>query len=199
MASRTCDIVGKDAGGPDHGLYVGTEGGRLAEADISAEPPAPEQDPWLPGQNADSRGPACVAPETAQGQAPPDPILGPQPGVPGTRTGRRAARLSSRAEFSRVYREGRRYSGEALVLYFRPSAELRRVGVTAGRRLGGAVVRNRAKRRLREAFRRLEGRLCVRGDVVLVARSQAGMVPFATLVSEMEALCEAGRLLSRDP
>ncbi len=85
------------------------------------------------------------------------------------------------------------------MLYFRPSADLRRVAVTAGRRLGGAVVRNRAKRRLREAFRRLEGRLCVRGDVVLVARSQAGMVPFATLVSEMEALCEAGCLLSRDP
>ncbi len=96
-----------------------------------------------------------------------------------------------------MYREGRRYSGEALVLYFRPAEQVRRIGVTAGRRLGGAVVRNRAKRRLREAFRRLESRLCARGDIVLVARAQAGTVPFSSLVAEMEALCTAGSLLRR--
>ncbi len=83
------------------------------------------------------------------------------------------------------------------MLYFRPAAELQRVGITAGRRLGGAVVRNRAKRRLREALRRLEGRLSARGDVVLVARPPAGTVRFSALVSEMEALCEAGSLLRR--
>jgi ribonuclease P protein component len=74
----------------------------------------------------------------------------------------------------------------------------RRVGVAAGRRVGGAVVRNRAKRRLREAFRRLEGRLCGQGDMILVARSPAGTVPFSTLVSEMEALCKAGNLVCRN-
>ncbi len=108
---------------------------------------------------------------------------------------RRAGRLTTRAEFSRVYREGRRYPGETCVLYFRRTGETRRIGVTAGRRLGGAVVRNRAKRRLREAFRRIEPRLCAQGDLVLVARSQAGTAPFATLVSEMQALCAAGSLL----
>ncbi len=111
------------------------------------------------------------------------------------RTGRQEERLSTRAEFSRVYREGCRYPGEALILYFRPTDESRRLGVTARRRLGGAVVRNRAKRRLREAFKRLERRMCARGDIVLVARSQAGTVPFSRLVMEMEALCAAGSLL----
>jgi ribonuclease P protein component len=104
-------------------------------------------------------------------------------------------RLVSRAEFSRVYREGRRYAGEIVVLYVRPTDSGRRVGVTAGRGLGGAVVRNRAKRRLREAYRQIEGRLCTSGDIVLVARSGVAAAGFTDIMQEMEALCAAGRLL----
>ena len=98
--------------------------------------------------------------------------------------------------FSRVYREGRRFPGTNLVLYVRPTEELRRVGITVGRRFGGAVARNRAKRRLREALRRLEGRLRDRGDIVLVARQQALTAPFVEIVSEIEALCGAGGVLA---
>jgi ribonuclease P protein component len=97
-----------------------------------------------------------------------------------------------------VYREGRRYSGETVAIYVRPTDAGRRVGVTAGRGLGGAVVRNRAKRRLREAYRRIEPRLCARGDVVFVARSGAAAVAFGEIVREMEALCAAGRVLCAD-
>ncbi|GEM_PF-615583 len=119
-------------------------------------------------------------------------------GVFRMRAGRRGARLSTRAEFSRVYREGRRYAGESLVLYVRPTPEPRRIGVTAGRRIGGAVPRNRARRRLREALRRLEGRLCPHGDIVVVARAQAVTAPFAELVAEVESMCAAGRVLCGD-
>jgi ribonuclease P protein component len=104
-------------------------------------------------------------------------------------------RLVSRAEFSRVYREGRRYAGAILAVYVRPTEAGRRVGVTSGRGLGGAVVRNRAKRRLREAYRRIEARLCPTGDIVLVARSGAVAAGFTEIMHEMEALCAAGRLL----
>ena len=98
--------------------------------------------------------------------------------------------------FSRVYREGRRFPGTILVLYVRPTEELRRVGITVGRRFGSAVARNRAKRRLREALRRLESRLRDRGDIVLVARQQALTAPFVEIVSEIEALCDAGGVLA---
>ncbi len=108
---------------------------------------------------------------------------------------RRGPRLSTRAEFSRVYREGRRYAGESLVLYVRQTEASRRTAVTAGRGLSNAVARNRAKRRLREALRKLEDRLCPRGDIVVVARSRAGTTPFPDIVAEMESLCVAGRLL----
>lgn len=107
----------------------------------------------------------------------------------------RPGRIVSRADFSKVYREGRRFSGESLVVYVRPTDAGRRIGVTAGRGLGGAVARNRAKRRLREAYRRIEARLCGRGDVVFVARSGAVAAAFGEIVREMEALCAAGRLL----
>jgi ribonuclease P protein component len=102
---------------------------------------------------------------------------------------------SDSVEFRRVYREGRRYSGTAVVLYVRPTEGRRRVGITAGRRFGAAVARNRAKRRLREAFRRLEGRLRDHSDVVLVARAPALTAPFDAIVSEMEQLCAAGQML----
>lgn len=94
-----------------------------------------------------------------------------------------------------MYREGRRYPGDLVVLYFRATETCRRVGITAGRGLGTAVARNRAKRRLREAWRRLEGRLCAQGDIVVVARPQALAARFAEIVAEMEGLCQAGRLL----
>jgi len=102
--------------------------------------------------------------------------------------------LSSPTEFSRVYREGRRFPGTMVVLYVRSTEGRLRLGVTTGRRFGRAVARNRAKRRLREAFRRLEGRLLDRGDVVLVARPQALTAGFSEIVAEMETLCAAGRL-----
>ncbi len=94
-----------------------------------------------------------------------------------------------------MYRQGRRYPGNALVLYFRPTATPRKIGITSGRGLGGAVARNRAKRRLREALRTLEGRLSRQGDIVLVARPAAGTARFSEVVEEMEALCRVGRLL----
>jgi ribonuclease P protein component len=108
---------------------------------------------------------------------------------------RQTGRLVSRSDYAKVYREGRRYSGAALVMYVKAGDGPLRVGVTAGRKLGGAVRRNRAKRRLREAFRRLQGRLSGQGDVILAARSRVLSAAFPEIVEEMEALCTVGRLM----
>ena len=58
------------------------------------------------------------------------------------------------------------------------------------------MARNRAKRRLRAAFRRLASRLRDHGDLVLVARPPVLTAPFESIVSEMETLCAAGRMLA---
>jgi ribonuclease P protein component len=92
------------------------------------------------------------------------------------RRGRRG-RLSRSADFDRVYREGRSHATRHLVLYTFPRAEGdgdARLGVSVGRRVGGAVERNRVKRALREAFWTVAPDLPEGHDFVLVARPDAG-------------------------
>jgi ribonuclease P protein component len=94
-------------------------------------------------------------------------------GVPRTRSsgGRRARRTRS-AEFDRVYRQGRSFANRHLALYAFPRAgeEGTRLGLSVGRKVCGAVDRNRVKRLLREAFAARREAIGGAHDVVIVAR-----------------------------
>ena len=87
-------------------------------------------------------------------------------------------RLSRSGEFDRVYRDGSSHATRYLILYSFPRREEGeedvRLGVSASRKVGGAVERNRAKRVLKEAFWSLADRLPERHDFVLVARPEIG-------------------------
>jgi ribonuclease P protein component len=83
----------------------------------------------------------------------------------------RKFRLTRATDFKRVRRTGKSYAHPFVVLVIQASEIPRvRVGVTAGRSVGGAVQRNRAKRLLREAMRPLLPDLPSGWDLILIAR-----------------------------
>ena len=90
----------------------------------------------------------------------------------------RRNRLSRSRDFDAVYRKGRSVSTRFLVLYSFPRQEDPeggpRLGLAVSRQLGGAVERNRLKRRLRAAFDELTERLPAGHDYVLIARPGLG-------------------------
>lgn len=80
-------------------------------------------------------------------------------------------RLTRSTDFKRVRRTGKSYAHPFVVLVVQASDAPRvRVGVTAGRSVGGAVLRNKAKRLLREAMRPLLSQLDPGWDLILIAR-----------------------------
>jgi len=83
-------------------------------------------------------------------------------------------RLRSTTDFERVRRDGRSYAHPLVVLVAARRPEGRaaaRVGITAGRSVGTAVKRNRAKRLLREALRTLAAEIAPEWDLILIARA----------------------------
>lgn len=95
--------------------------------------------------------------------------------------GRKRGRLSRSGDFDRAYRDGRSHANRFLVLYAFPrgddSGEEVRLGVSVGRKVGGAIERNKVKRAMREAFWAMSERLPAGYDFVLVGRSDvAGLI-----------------------
>jgi ribonuclease P protein component len=94
------------------------------------------------------------------------------------------ATLKRRAEFLHAASRGQKLARPGFVMQVvkaRPSAELR-VGFTASRKVGNAVVRNRARRRLREMVRLTLAESRISGmELVLIARRDTARIEFATL------------------
>lgn len=108
-----------------------------------------------------------------------------------------ARRLRARADFERVRREGRSWSHRLLVLVACPNAsDWTRVGVAAGRRVGSAVVRNRAKRLLREAMRQVDPRVRGGWDLILIARAAIAPVQMQDVAVALESLLRQADLVA---
>jgi ribonuclease P protein component len=118
----------------------------------------------------------------------------------------RSGRLLRHADFERVYKQGRRHFSASMTVFYLqrqpgpenangsvnktiPASGLRasglRVGFTVGRALGGAVQRNRMKRRLREAVRLTRPAGGVDADVVINPKKAVLTVDFAVIVNEV--------------
>src|SRR5688572_27239473 len=108
----------------------------------------------------------------------------------------RARRIKQGRDFARTKTEGRRVIQGCLILNWMvlPAGAVSRLGVITGRRIGQAVVRTRARRLLREAFRLHQPNLMQPVDLVLVARASIVGRKLADVTSDYLAALKKARL-----
>ena len=109
----------------------------------------------------------------------------------------RQRRLTRSAEFARVRNEGRTQRGGLMMLGFLEggSEEAARAGFVTSKRIGGAVVRNRVRRRMREAFRRHQHAIRSGIWMVLIARPPAARATYRELEDEWLRLAKRASIL----
>ena len=111
-------------------------------------------------------------------------------------------KFSSSLKLNHIFRRLYSTSGQAnsyLVLYARKNRTgTNRVGITVSKKLGHAVVRNRGRRRLREAYRLNESRFQPGWDIVVVARSRCISASFQDIVNAYLTLANKAGILRPD-
>lgn len=106
------------------------------------------------------------------------------------------SRLCQNRSFQAVYRSGKSYANKYLVLYVLPNRSVnRRIGFAAGKRLGPAVIRNRLKRLLREAYRHHQEKIITGVDLVIVARRPLLKVGKDQIAKAFIELCAKAKIL----
>jgi ribonuclease P protein component len=106
-------------------------------------------------------------------------------------------RVRKRSQYLRIQGTGGRVVSPGFVFMLERSSSEQgpRLGITASRRVGNAVERNRAKRLVREAFRAVRGTWPARADVVVIVRQALGNRKLADVVAEWQAA--QGRIIRR--
>jgi ribonuclease P protein component len=108
---------------------------------------------------------------------------------------RKENRLASEADFRRVRNEGRSWAHPFLVVHARRSESPRfRAGIVVGKRCGGAVERNRIRRRIRELLRARMSGLPPGWDLVLTARQASARATFVELGAALDELLSRTQL-----
>jgi ribonuclease P protein component len=110
----------------------------------------------------------------------------------------KSARLSRASEFARLKREGTSFHGRLMVLSVlktEPESETR-IGFVTSRRVGCAVMRNRVRRRLREAVRAVRPRIERGYWLVLIARQPASVASFEAIRIEWLQLAQRSAILT---
>ena len=158
-----------------------------AEENISTEQPPPRKEARLsrPHGHKERPGSDQTPPSQRPQASDSSPLLG--LGSP------KEARLRKRAEFLRVYDKGVRFEGRFMTVFILPAQHgLHRAGITATKKgIGNAVMRNRAKRLLRECFRLSRPQLDeidTRYDWVLNARRSLLRVKLEGPLTEFRAI-----------
>lgn len=112
----------------------------------------------------------------------------------------RRFRLTRSTDFKRVRNDGKSYAHPLVVLVALSQPEMPlKIGISAGKAVGGAVQRNRAKRRLRECLRPLLPRLSAGWDLVFIARAPLLEAEFPALQTAVQTVLRRAGLLKEIP
>lgn len=102
--------------------------------------------------------------------------------------------------FRRLYQRGKSAAGRFVVVYCRKNGlSYNRLGLTVGTKVGHAVVRNRIRRRLREAYRLAETEYVSGYDIVIVARTRAADATYQDLSHGLMSAMDKLGLIRKEP
>ncbi|SDQ04768.1 ribonuclease P protein component [Virgibacillus subterraneus] len=108
-------------------------------------------------------------------------------------------RIKDNEEFQYVFKSGKSFANRQLVIYYvkKPDQDHFRIGISVGKKIGNAVMRNRIKRYLRQAFHELDEKVLPTFDMVIIARQPTKKMNFHEVKKSLIHLLSRERLLKK--
>jgi ribonuclease P protein component len=161
------------------------------QADISAQEAASRQGAWIPRPHEDGGRPARGRLSAGEGPEAAHGLTGGR-----SHNSLRLVMLSRPGDFARLAEEGVARTHPLLVGRFtRTDLDQTRFGLATGKRLGGAVIRNRVRRRIREVLRAMAPSFQPGWDVLIIARPAVVEADHEALVAALRRVLRAGGVL----
>ena len=162
------------------------------EKDLPTQQHEPKTNPWVPRSHEDCGRSRSYKTQTHK-RTKASECANPSKTVSGLKsTGSRSdfpksARLLARKDFLAIQNEGNRCHSRHFVVITSRSGNVRpRLGITASRKFGNAIARNKIKRRLREIFRLQQEKLETGYDILIIPKFKARHLSFAQTQNELE-------------
>ncbi|SDY34463.1 MULTISPECIES: ribonuclease P protein component [Salimicrobium] len=110
----------------------------------------------------------------------------------------KAYRIKKNKEFQTVFKKGKSFANRQLVLYYYKKDQPHfRIGLSVSKRIGNAVMRNKVKRYLRQAFQEMEEDLHQEYDYVVIARKPVNTMEYHELKQSLQHVCRRSGVLKK--
>ena len=106
--------------------------------------------------------------------------------------------LKKNKDFQYIYRKGKSYANKYLVMYvLENGTSQNRLGISVSKKVGNSVVRNRARRLMKESYRQIFERLAVGYDIIFIARKTIVNLKCADVKKSIEAATRRSGILKK--
>ncbi len=112
---------------------------------------------------------------------------------------KKAFRIKENAEFQAVFKKGKSVANRQFVIYILEKEKQNhfRIGLSVSKKIGNAVMRNRIKRCIRQAFHELEEQISHNKDFVIIARKPAAEMDYHSIKKSLEHVLRLGKSLKK--